>query len=216
MIELTTLIGSAQLVAQERLRAAATLHEGRIIVPNILTIALQRTQFAAEWAGDPAQQLERFRLGLAGVVGEFIQANRWRVGGFGRVVINLLLADLDSPCRVNVQAWRKLYSCIIHDDAGQQTVSVRHQEILVGREHSNPPAQFLPLRDDARQISRRHLQFRYCDFRLHGQLLGHNPTIINGAEMGTELVPLDNGDGITCGGCRIQIAELSPSFFPEP
>ncbi|MCC7437227.1 MAG: FHA domain-containing protein [Armatimonadetes bacterium] len=216
MMELTTLIGSTQLMAQAKLRAAATLHEGRMIAPNVLTIALQRTQFAAEWEGEPAQQIERFRLAIAGAMDEFIQANRWRVGGFGRVVINLLLADLDAPCRVKTLTWRKLYSCIIHDDAGQQSVSVRQPEIVVGREHSNPPAEFIPLRDGARQLSRKHLRLRYCDLQLHSQLIGHNPTTINGAEMGTEWTPLNDGDQLICGNCKIQIAELSGSFFPEP
>lgn len=208
MIGLTTLLGSAQLAAQERLRAAATLQEGRIIVPNILTISLQRTQFAAEWGGEPTQQIERFRFAIARAVDEFIKANRWRVGGFGRVVINLLLTDLDIPCRVDALLRRKLYCCILYDNAGQHAISVRHQEVVVGREHSNPPVAFIPLRDDACVLSRQHLSLQYRDLQLHGQLLGHNPTTVNGIAMGTELVALNDGDELACGECRIQIAEL--------
>lgn len=208
MIGLTTLLGSAQLAAQERLRATATLQEGRIIVPNILTISLQRTQFAAEWSGELTQQIERFRLAITRSVEEFIQANRWRVGGFGRVVINLLLTDLNTSCRVDALWRRKLYCCMLHDDAGQHTVSVRHQDVVIGREHSNPPTVFIPLRDDARVLSRQHLSLQYRDLQLHGQLLGHNPTTVNGIAMGTEAVPLNDGDELVCGGCRIQIVEL--------
>jgi len=208
MIGLTTLLGSAQLAAQEGLRAAATLQHGGMIVPNILTISLRQNQFVAEWKGEPSEQIERFRLAIARGIAEFIEANRWQIGGFGRLVINLLLTDIETACRVDVLLRRKLYSCILHDSAGEHTVSVRQGEVVVGRDHSNPPPAFIPLRDDARQLSRKHLHLRYRDLQLHAQLLGHNPTTVNGIEMGTEPVALSEGDELACGGCQIQIAEL--------
>ncbi|KXK56279.1 MAG: hypothetical protein IPM61_11905 [Chlorobi bacterium] len=208
MIGLTTLLGTAQLATQEALRSAATLHEGRMIVPNFLTVTLNRHRFAEEWGTQQSGGLERFRLALLRAAMEFVESNQWRVGGFGRLVINLLLTDVDPDCGVDAIARRHLYQCLIHDDGGQRTVSIRHQEVVAGREHPNAPEFFVGLRDHTRQLSRQHLRFHYRDLQLTAQWIGSNPTTVNGTAMGAGWVVLAEGDELACGGCRIQITNL--------
>jgi len=120
-------------------------------------------------------------------------------------VINMLLGSIAGECDVDARIARSFYTLAINDDRGARTVEVGSNPTIIGRAHQPHPRGFVPIHDSLKLISREHLLLTYHDLALSANLLGRNPTTLNGAPLGDGDAALGDGDLIVCGSCEIKI-----------
>lgn len=205
---LTTLYGTVQLALQEALAKQVQPGSANPAVPNFALVSIRRDRFVADNRGEIEGEKLRFRRDLDSAVRSFLSANGWRIGGSGNLVLNLLLRAIPQDCTVQVRTVTDLYRLDIVDGSGPRSAAVRGTRVTVGRAHDANPRGFIPVNDPARLVSREHLSLLYEDLIVTGQLLGRNPTTLNGASMSGDRVPLHNGDRIACGDVTITIQGL--------
>jgi hypothetical protein len=205
---LTTLFGTVQLELQNALAAQLRVEGGSPTVPNFVVISLRRESFQSQH-GDAGQKgVEAFRRDLHEAVSSYLNANGWRVGGTGHLVINLLLRSIPRDCTVQVRRTDALYKLRIRDDDGIRSVGVRAREAKIGRAHDPRPRDFIAVNDRSRMISREHFLLRYSDLALTGILLGRNPTTLNDQPLGNDPFPLRRGDRLGCGTVVVEVEEV--------
>lgn len=205
---LTTLFGTAQLELQKRLAASIRQTNGGSTVPNFLVVSLRREDFQESYRGPLEVERTRFRQELEEAARGYVQANGWRIGGTGSIVVNVVLRSIPQPCQVEVRTVNHLYVLEIFDDRGIRQLPVRARSVRIGREHDAAPVGFIGLHDGSRGMSREHLRLRYADLQLYATLIGRNETTLNSQPMDETEVQLHQGDEIACGSIKMVILEL--------
>ncbi len=201
---LTTLFGTAQLAMQGAISAGLDALSTTPRAPNFIVVRLGRAPFIAEYRGQAADEIERFRRELELAMRGFVTSHGWIIGGSGVLFLNILLDEIDE-CRVEARVARSVYTLGVRDDRGERSVPVGSNPATVGRQHEPSPRGFIPLHDGRKLLSREHLILTYRDLRLSARLLGRNPTTLNGAPMGSTETELKRGDTIACGDCMLRV-----------
>jgi hypothetical protein len=204
-VALTTLFGTAQLALQDALAKHLDGSSGAPRVPNFAIVSLRRDRFHGDNPGELAEERQRFRGDLESAMRSFLLANGWRIAGTGALVLNVVLRAIPQDCVVQVRTVDRLYELEISDDDGVRVVAVKAARATIGREHDAHSRGFIPVRDDARLVSREHLVLTYEDLAITCRLLGRNPTTLNGVPLGFDDVQVRDGDAIECGDVRIVV-----------
>lgn len=204
MPTLLSTYGTTLLLLQEAMRGGVHGHAGADLAPNYYVVSLPVD------ALDPVEAAD-FRHDLRDEVLRFAEANDWSLQS--RPVVALLTGEFSSEePAVEARIAERFGLLEIADDRGVRRVELTEPAVVLGRRHTGPPRDFVPVEDASRSLSREHLSLRFDGRRWSAELCGQNRTELNGEEIASGSTHrLSVGDHLLVEPHRITLLEDEPS-----
>lgn len=206
MATLLSMFGNALLLVQEQMRASVRQIGDEDYAPNFYHILLSGVSLSDQEAAE-------IRRDLTEEIIRFAEANEWRFSSRPSILLQSVGSDDGGePCMVTATLVDRFGRLEIADDLGDRVVDLPEPGALIGREHDAPPRDFIPVADAGRSLSREHIRLSFDGDGWNAELLGRNPTELNGVALEPGSVSrLEQGDVLTSSPHRIRIVEATPT-----